>query len=275
MSMFPQSLAHHRGAVGFASGVIVAGLLVGGGAAIAAIPSTATSTYTACANKSTGALRVIDYKAGKRCTSRETMVSWLKGYRYRGTWAVAAVYAPLDVVEYGGSSYLAKLTSKGTRPSSHPTYWGLLAARGDTGAAGPKGAPGPAGEPGLGARTWHGSYSVGGASATTYGTTTSRIPYQTMVIPDLTRSTVTGDFAACPDAFTLEVILNAPFSHQALQPLGAWLYNSSTRSWTETLPAMVVPYTQGLPITWVATCASPTPTSFVVTFQFTESLSFE
>ena len=126
MSMLPQKLARHRGAVGFTAGVVVTGLLVGGGAAIAAIPSTSTSAITACASRSTGALRVIDYQAGARCSNRESTVSWTTGYRYRGTWSATKTYAAQDVVVLDGSSFVAKRASHGRSPASMTYYWGCL-----------------------------------------------------------------------------------------------------------------------------------------------------
>jgi hypothetical protein len=141
MSALRAVLARRRGLVGFAAGVAVAGLVAGAGAAIAAIPSTATASYTACASKATGAVRVIDYQAGKRCSTRENTISWGKGYRYRGTWSAATAYVALDVVVQSGSSYLAKAASKGKAPATSAASWGVLAA---AGARGPQGAKGSA-----------------------------------------------------------------------------------------------------------------------------------
>jgi hypothetical protein len=145
MSKLRTILARRRGPIGFAAGVLVAGLVAGTGVAIAAIPSTTTSTFTACVNKSSGVVRMIDYQAGKRCTSRELAVSWGKGYRYRGTWTPATVYLAQDVVVVNGSSYVAKLTSRAKSPTRYTAYWGLLSARGAQGLVGPAGPAGPAG----------------------------------------------------------------------------------------------------------------------------------
>lgn len=127
-------------------------VLVGGSVAIAAVPSTTTGGITACVNNSSGAVRLIDYQAGRRCAATEHTVSWSKGYRYRGAWAASVAYAVLDVVSSGGSSYLASSPSTDRRPGTSPIYWGLLAARGVNGAQGPTGltgSQGPAGVPGL------------------------------------------------------------------------------------------------------------------------------
>lgn len=70
-----------------------------------------------------------------------------KGLNWMGTWSVALKYAPDDVVEANGSSYVALVTPVvGAQP---PTgQWALLAARGLDGLEGPPGASGPAGPTG-------------------------------------------------------------------------------------------------------------------------------
>lgn len=142
-----EQLRTHRGAgIGFMAGVLAVVVLGGVPLALAAIPSSSTGSFTACVNKTSGAVRIIDYQAGKRCTSRERKVSWSKGYRYRGGWSAGTSYATLDVVTLNGSSYLAKANSLGKNPSTSTTYWGLLAAAGKTGA---QGVPGQQGLPGV------------------------------------------------------------------------------------------------------------------------------
>jgi len=148
MSPLNDFLSRRRGAVGFVAGIAVAGLVAGTGAAIAAIPSSTTATYTGCVAKVSGALRVVDAQAGKKCTSKEKAISWGKGYRYRGSWAVATAYGALDVVVLNGSSYVAKTASKGKSPDATAAAWGLLAAAGAVGATGPAGPTGTAGTPG-------------------------------------------------------------------------------------------------------------------------------
>jgi hypothetical protein len=138
------SVLRHRSGLarGLAVGIVV-GALLGGGLAIASIPSSTTRQITGCVNKTSGALRVIDYQAGKRCTSSETTISWSVGYRYLGSWNSTRAYAAQDVVVYKGSAYVGKLSSTNRVPSSYPAYWGLLALAGATGATGPTGPPGP------------------------------------------------------------------------------------------------------------------------------------
>jgi hypothetical protein len=140
-------VARHRAAAGFLGGVATTALL-GSGVALAAIPSTATGTITACVNRTSAAVRVIDFQAGKRCSSRERTISWSKGMRYRGAWSAKATYAPLDVVSWSGASYVARVPSTAKTPSG-TRYWGPLSLRGAVGARGATGLPGTPGAPGL------------------------------------------------------------------------------------------------------------------------------
>jgi len=125
-----------RGTVGFAAGLLTALVLGGGVVALAAIPSTANGSYTACVSKRTGAVRIVDAQAGRHCTTGERTISWSKGYRYRGAWNARTTYAVLDVVTYEGSSYLARTASTGKSPAATAAAWGLLAAAGHNGVAG-------------------------------------------------------------------------------------------------------------------------------------------
>jgi hypothetical protein len=139
-----------RGVAVFAGGALSAAVVIGGGVAIASIPSSTTGMITACVKTSTGAVRIIDAQAGHRCVTGETTLNWSKGYTYRGAWSASVTYSVLDVVTSGGSSYLAKASSHGRSPSTNPTYWSVLAARGATGATGATGPQGPAGPQGPG-----------------------------------------------------------------------------------------------------------------------------
>jgi len=60
-----------------------------------------------------------------------------------GTWSQYVTYAVLDVVQYGGSSYIATLPSTNQIPPN-ATYWQVLASIGPTGATGPAGPSGGA-----------------------------------------------------------------------------------------------------------------------------------
>lgn len=65
----------------------------------------------------------------------------------RGEWAAATAYETLDLVSYGGSSWIAKKPSSGVTPEAGD-YWSLSAAKGDTGAQGEQGIQGVQGEKG-------------------------------------------------------------------------------------------------------------------------------
>lgn len=93
-------------------------LVLGGGVAVAAIPSTSTGKITGCVNKQTALARIIDYQAGKRCLRKERPVVW----NQRGL--------------------------RGTQgPAGAPGATGAQGAIGPTGASGQPGAQGPAGTP--------------------------------------------------------------------------------------------------------------------------------
>ena len=69
----------------FAAVTAAALTLLGGGVAIAAIPSTATTgQITACVHQSTAAVRIIDAQASKTCNGDETTLNWSKGLKLQG-----------------------------------------------------------------------------------------------------------------------------------------------------------------------------------------------
>jgi len=114
VNRFRALVRRHQLATGIAAGLVLGSMVAGTGAAIAAIPSTSTKLLNACVNKSTGAVRVIDYQAGKRCVTRtERSVAW------------------------------------GARGATGPAgAAGAPGASGAAGAAGAPGAPGPKGDTG-------------------------------------------------------------------------------------------------------------------------------
>ena len=116
-----------RVSIGFAAGVVATSLVLGGGIALASIPSSTTGTITACVNHTSGATRIIDYQAGTRCVSTESTINWSKGYRQRGAWGSTVSYAVLDVVSYGGSSYVATVPSLGKTPTADIPASGTVA----------------------------------------------------------------------------------------------------------------------------------------------------
>lgn len=131
------------GLTGFVVGVVATLTLVGGGVAIAAIPSTTTARFNGCVSKDTGVLRVINYESGKRCKRSEKGISWAQGWTYKGVWRATTSYRPGDVVLDNGSSYVARTASVAKPPPSDASRWGLLAAPGPQGATGATGPAGP------------------------------------------------------------------------------------------------------------------------------------
>ena len=70
-----------------------------------------------------------------------------QGYTWCGEFTDFAGYAPYDMVSFGGSSYVC-VSPTPLSPSSDPTNWNLVAAKGDTGATGASGPKGDTGEVG-------------------------------------------------------------------------------------------------------------------------------
>ena len=80
---------------GMVAVVAVAVALLGlGGVAGAAIPSSTTKVYTACIQKHTGSVRIINYENGKRCTGEEKRVRWNKRGRTGATGPMGPAGAP-------------------------------------------------------------------------------------------------------------------------------------------------------------------------------------
>jgi YVTN family beta-propeller protein len=70
------------------------------------------------------------------------MTDWAlldQGVNWKGAWSAVTAYLPGDAVSYLGASYLAVLASTNKVPTSNPTFWSVLAARGATGATGAQG----------------------------------------------------------------------------------------------------------------------------------------
>lgn len=66
------------------------------------------------------------------------------GLIWRGAWSSNTAYAVDEVVEHGGSAYVCRLDHVDQVPPD-ASYWDVLVAKGDAGAAGAAGAQGPAG----------------------------------------------------------------------------------------------------------------------------------
>lgn len=80
------------------------------------------------------------FSAGSGSGPEAAPLSW------KGTWASGTDYVEGDVVVQNGSSYAATVDSTGRSPASSPSYWQLLAAKGDTGETGVAGGSAATGE---------------------------------------------------------------------------------------------------------------------------------
>jgi hypothetical protein len=76
---------------------------------------------------------------------------------------VGTSYSVGSAVSFGGSSYVALTANVGREPDLSPTFWGVLAQAGTTGAPGATGAQGPAGAPGTVGVTYRGTWVAGTA----------------------------------------------------------------------------------------------------------------
>jgi hypothetical protein len=62
------------------------------------------------------------------------------GINYRGAWNSVASYQANDAASFGGSTYLAQVSSFGMQPDLYPAAWAVLAQKGSAGPTGPAGA---------------------------------------------------------------------------------------------------------------------------------------
>ena len=109
-------------------------MVLAGGVAVAAIPATGTGQITGCRTITTGALRVIDYQAGKRCTTKERYLTWnVKGVA--GPRGLTGATGPRGLTGAVG----AKGATGATGPQGLPGATGAVGLKGDTGATGPAG----------------------------------------------------------------------------------------------------------------------------------------
>jgi hypothetical protein len=68
---------------------------------------------------------------------------------FKGAWSSTTVYSAKDIVFYNGSSWFSLLgQNQNKAPDANPTYWTMLAQKGDTGATGATGTTGPQGPKG-------------------------------------------------------------------------------------------------------------------------------
>ena len=119
-------------------------MVLAGGVAVAAIPATGTGQITGCRTITTGALRVIDYQAGKRCTTKERYLTWnVKGVA--GPRGLTGATGPRGLTGAVG----AKGATGVTGPQGLPGATGPQGPAGPTGATGASGPQGATGSPGL------------------------------------------------------------------------------------------------------------------------------
>ncbi len=124
---------HIRTIGGLAAGVILGATAV----AVAAIPDSNTGVISACMKTRDGTIRIIDYQAGRRCVTGETLITW----NQKGVpGAQGAAGAPGSAGATG-----AQGPTGATGPQGAP---GLPGAQGPAGTPGADGATGPQGEPG-------------------------------------------------------------------------------------------------------------------------------
>ena len=68
------------------------------------------------------------------------------GIVWQGTWSAGTTYTDGDAVQFNGSAWVSiQDANQGNSPDSSPTFWQLLAMKGDTGDTGTMGAQGAAG----------------------------------------------------------------------------------------------------------------------------------
>lgn len=102
---------------------------------------------------------------------------------WRGAYSAGTAYAVGDLVSDTGSTYIAILAGTGHSPASSPSYWSVVAAKGDTGntgAAGTNGANGSNGAAGTNGATWTSGTSApsGGVDGDFYFRTDTGVIYK-------------------------------------------------------------------------------------------------
>lgn len=88
---------------------------------------------------------------------------------WQGTWNSGTAYVFNDGVTFSGTSYIALQSGTNKQPDTNPTYWQLVAQKGDTGATGATGSTGPAGSTGA-------TGAAGAAATIAAGSTTTGAP---------------------------------------------------------------------------------------------------
>ena len=110
------------------------------GMAVAAVPDSVTGAITACYRPSTGAMRIIDAQAGKKCASGEAALTWNKQGERGPKGDPCLSSDPLCVGPKGDRGATGETGATGTT--------GATGADGPTGPQGPAGAKGDTGDKG-------------------------------------------------------------------------------------------------------------------------------
>ena len=135
--------------LGAALGLSV-GLAMGVGAfAVAAIPDSSTGLITACLKTRDGTIRVIDYQAGRRCITGETLLTWNQKGVAGAVGATGLTGAPGPKGDVGPQGPTGPQGATGPQGEVGPL--GAAGAQGAVGPAGPQGdtgAQGPVGPTG-------------------------------------------------------------------------------------------------------------------------------
>jgi len=143
------------------SGFIVGAVVAGGSIAMASIPDSGSGVISACYTTKNGAIRIIDYQAGKRCERGEILLTWNQS-------------GPQGLQGPAGATGLTGLKGlqgpAGTTGLTGPQ--GLQGPAGTTGLTGPQGLQGPAGATGLTGPVGPGVQTVVGVVSFNAGTLT-------------------------------------------------------------------------------------------------------
>jgi len=115
-------------------GAVLGGVLASSAVAFGAIPNSKSKLISACYRTESGALRVIDFQAGRRCTQGEVLLSW----NQQGAPGPQGPAGPQGDTGPAGAQGLA-----GPQGGAGPT-----GPQGEIGSVGPQGVPGPQGEAG-------------------------------------------------------------------------------------------------------------------------------
>jgi hypothetical protein len=98
-----QFIVRHKFVTGFIGGALTALLLSGTGLALASSP--AVKTYNACANKNTGAVRMLGVqtgRAGKKCAKTEKPIKWSAGAKGAN---VSTTVVTLTSADFGSGTF--------------------------------------------------------------------------------------------------------------------------------------------------------------------------